>query len=105
MRAIVAIFAKQKYKKLKGTDHFLIQVSKKGTPSWREAHFQVKSVKNQWFWAFFGVQMSKKRALTNLTNLTHLTNLTNTTNLTSLTINRNLPTNETNLTNLTNVKN
>ena len=28
---------------------------------WREAHLEVKSVKNWWFWAFFDVQMSKKR--------------------------------------------
>ena len=68
-----------------------VQMSKKCTPFWREAHFQVKSVKNWWFWAFFDVQMSKKCTLTNLTNLT---NLTYSTNLTSLT-------NTTHVTNLT----
>ena len=33
---------------------------KKCTPLWREAHFEVKSVKNWGFWAFFDVKMSKK---------------------------------------------
>ena len=37
-----------------------VQMSKKCTPLWREAHFEVKSVKNWGFWAFFDVKMSKK---------------------------------------------
>ena len=37
-----------------------VEMSKKCTPLWREAHFQVKSVKNWGFWAFFDVKMSKK---------------------------------------------
>ena len=37
-----------------------LQMSKKCTPLWREAHFEVKSVKNWGFWAFFDVKMSKK---------------------------------------------
>ena len=37
-----------------------VEMSKKCTPLWREAHFQVKSVKNCGFWAFFDVKMSKK---------------------------------------------
>ena len=36
------------------------RLSKKCTPLWREAHFEVKSVKNWGFWAFFDVKMSKK---------------------------------------------
>ena len=36
------------------------KVSKKCTPLWREAHFEVKSVTNWGFWAFFDVKMSKK---------------------------------------------
>ena len=36
------------------------KVSKKCTPLWREAHFEVKSVKNWGFWGFFDVKMSKK---------------------------------------------
>ena len=36
------------------------KVSKKCTSLWREAHFEVKSVKNWGFWAFFDVKMSKK---------------------------------------------
>ena len=36
------------------------KVSKKCTPLWHEAHFEVKSVKNWGFWAFFDVKMSKK---------------------------------------------
>ena len=39
---------------------FEVQMSKKCTPLWREAHFDVKSVKNWGFWAFFDVKMSKK---------------------------------------------
>ena len=45
------------------SDHFWrlgCRVSKKCTPLWREAHFEVKSVKNWGFWAFFDVKMSKK---------------------------------------------
>ena len=37
-----------------------VQMSKKCTPLWREAHLEVKSVKNWGFWAFFDVLMSKK---------------------------------------------
>ena len=37
-----------------------VEMSKKCTPLWREAHFQVKSVKNWGFRAFFDVKMSKK---------------------------------------------
>ena len=37
-----------------------VQMSKKCTPLWREAHVQVKSVKNWGFWAVFDVKMSKK---------------------------------------------
>ena len=37
-----------------------VAMSKKCTPLWREAHFEVKSVKNWGFWAFFDVTMSKK---------------------------------------------
>ena len=37
-----------------------VPMSKKCTPLWREAHFEVKSVKNCGFWAFFDVKMSKK---------------------------------------------
>ena len=37
-----------------------VQMSKKCTPLWREAHFEVKRVKNWGFWAFFDVKMSKK---------------------------------------------
>ena len=37
-----------------------VAMSKKCTPLWREAHFEVKSVKNWGFWAFFDVKMSKK---------------------------------------------
>ena len=37
-----------------------VEMSKKCTPLWREAHFQVKSVKNWGFWAFFDLKMSKK---------------------------------------------
>ena len=46
------------------SDHFwrfdVEKVSKKCTPLWREAHFEVKSVKNWGFRAFFDVKMSKK---------------------------------------------
>ena len=62
-----------------------VEMSKKCTPLWREARFQVKSVKNWRFWVFFDVQMSKKCTLTNLTNFTILTKLTNLTPLTNLT--------------------
>ena len=37
-----------------------VEMSKKCTPLWRKAHFEVKSVKNWGFWAFFDVKMSKK---------------------------------------------
>ena len=37
-----------------------VAMSKKCTPLWREAHFEVKSVKNWGFWAFFDVKMWKK---------------------------------------------
>ena len=37
-----------------------VAMSKKCTPLWREAHFEVKSVKNWGFWAFLDVKMSKK---------------------------------------------
>ena len=37
-----------------------VEMSKKCTPLWREAHFEVKSVKNWGFWVFFDVKMSKK---------------------------------------------
>ena len=41
-----------------------VEMSKKCRKSarrwWREAHFEVKSVKNRGFWAFFDVKMSKK---------------------------------------------
>ena len=67
----------------------------KCTPLWREAHLEVKSVKNWWFWAFSDVQMSKKCTLTSLTNFTNLTDQTYWTNSTNTT-------NKTSLTNLTN---
>ena len=37
-----------------------VEMLKKCTPLWREAHFEVKSVKNWGFWAFIDVQMPKK---------------------------------------------
>ena len=37
-----------------------VEMLKKCTPLWREAHFEVKSVNNWGFWAFFDVTMSKK---------------------------------------------
>ena len=37
-----------------------VEMSKKCTPLWREAHFQVKSVKNWGFWAFFDVKDVEK---------------------------------------------
>ena len=49
---------------------FDVQMSKKCTPFWREAHLEVKRVKNWEVLAFFGVQMSKKCTLTNLTKWT-----------------------------------
>ena len=60
-----------------------VELSKKCTPLWREAHLEVQSVKNCGFWAFFDIHMSNK-LLTNLTNLTNFTNLPNTTNLTNI---------------------
>ena len=64
---------------------FDVQMSKKCTPVWREAHLEVKSVKNWGFEPFLGIQMSKKCTLTNLTNWTNLTNVTYLTNLTDST--------------------
>ena len=52
--------------KSKGAKHTMVgpllevAMSKKCTPLWREAHFEVKSVKYWGFWAFFDVKMSKK---------------------------------------------
>ena len=61
-----------------------VEMSKKCTPLWREARFQVKRVKNIWeFWACFDVQMWKKWTLSNLTNLTNLTDLTTLSQLTN----------------------
>ena len=84
-----------------------VEMSKKCTALWREAHFQVHAVKNWGFWASLDVQMSTK-SLTNLTNSTILTNLTNLTTLTKTTNLKNLNhkltnwlTNWTNCTNLT----
>ena len=57
-----------------------VQMSKKCTLLWREAHFQVKSLNAEGFRAFFDVQMWEKWTLTNLTNLSDLTNTTNLTN-------------------------
>ena len=37
-----------------------VRMLKKCTPLWREAHFEVKSLKNWGSWAFFDVKMSKK---------------------------------------------
>ena len=51
-----------------------VEMSKKCTPLWREAHLEVKSVKDWGFWTFFDAQMSKECTQTNLTNLTNLTN-------------------------------
>ena len=62
---------------------FDVQISKKCPPLWREAPFQVKSVKNWVFLNFFDVQMSKKCTLTNLTDLTNLTSTTDLTDLTN----------------------
>ena len=84
-----------------------VQLSKKCTPLWCEAHFQVRSVKNFGVGPFFDVQMSKKCTrlwrearfqvksvkaegfgplfdvqMSKKCRLTSLTNLTNFTNLT-----------------------
>ena len=80
---------------------FDVQMSKKCTLLWREAHFQVKSVKAERIGPLLDVQMSKKCTLTNLTSLTNFTNLTFLTNLTNLTNSTHL-TNSTNSSNLTN---
>ena len=70
VHAVVArsTFPSQNAQNTPCSDHFwrfrcrksVEKVSKKCTPLWREAHFEVKSVKNWWFWAFFDVKMSKK---------------------------------------------
>ena len=65
VHAVVArsTFGSQNVKNTRGSEHFWRlrgRVSKKCTPLWREAHFEVKSVKNGGFWAFFDVKMSKK---------------------------------------------
>ena len=70
VHAVVArsTFPSQNVQNTPCSDHFLTlrcrksveKVSKKCTPLWREAHFEVKSVKNWGFWAFFDVKMSKK---------------------------------------------
>ena len=80
-----------------------VEMSKKRTPLWREAHLEVKKCQKLRVLDFFDVQMSKK-PLTNLTNLTHLANLTNLTNLANTT-NRTYLSNLTNLTNITNSTN
>ena len=70
-----------------------VEMSKKCTLLWREAHFQVKRVKKtEGSWAFFDVQISNKCTLTTLTTLTHLTNLTYLTNLPNLINTTNLTT-------------
>ena len=38
-----------------------VAMSKKCTPLWREAHFEVKSVKNWGFWAFLTLRCRKSR--------------------------------------------
>ena len=48
-----------------------VDMSKKCTLLWREAHLEVKSVKNWGFWFFLTFRTNS----TNLTNLTYLTNL------------------------------
>ena len=60
-----------------------VEMLKKCMPLWCEAHFQVESVKNSGFCAFFAVQMWKRWTLTNLTNLTNLTDLTTLSQLTN----------------------
>ena len=70
VHAVVArsTFPSQNVQNTTCSDHFwrfrcrksVEKVSKKCTPLWREAHFEVKSVKNWGFWAFFDVKMSKK---------------------------------------------
>ena len=53
--------SKSKVAKIHGLRPVLeVEMSKKCTPLWREAHFQVKSVKNCGICAFFDVKMSKK---------------------------------------------
>ena len=63
-----------------------VEMSKKCTPLWREAGFQVKSAKKlRVVGPLLDVQMWKKCTLTNLTSLSNLSNLTFLTNLTNLT--------------------
>ena len=72
---VYAGVARSKISKWKCQKHHMlgpllkVEMWKKCTPLRREAHVEVKSVRNWWFWAFFDVQMLKKCALTNLTNL------------------------------------
>ena len=69
VHAVVArsTFPSQKCQNTRGTDGygplFDVQMSKKCTHLWREAHSQVKSVKNWGSWAFFDVQRWKKWTL------------------------------------------
>ena len=86
VHAVVArsTFPSQNVQSTRGTDHFLeVEMSKKCRRLWREAHFQVKSVKSWGFWAFSDVQMWKKWTLTNFTNLTNLTDLATLSQLTN----------------------
>ena len=52
--------------KSKCTKHYMfaplleVRMLEKCTPLWREAHFEVKSLKNWRCWAFFDVKMSKR---------------------------------------------
>ena len=65
VHAVVArsTFRSQNVQNTPGPDHFwklwCRKSVKKCTPLWHEAHFEVKSVKNWGFWAFFDVKMSK----------------------------------------------
>ena len=57
VHAVVArsTFPSQNVKNTRGLDHFLeAQMSKKCTPLWREAHFQVKMLKTLGVWTTFG---------------------------------------------------
>ena len=63
VHAIVArsTFPSQNVQNTPFSDHFWkLRCRKKCTPLWREAHFQVKSVKNWGFWAFFDVKDVEK---------------------------------------------
>ena len=71
-----------------------VELSKKCTPLWREAHFEVKMYKTHHSRTTFGsCDVEKVHAVVarstfrsqNVQNLTNLTNLTNFTNLTTLT--------------------